>query len=260
MTRVAILSDIHGNAAAFDVAFSAVERMGFDQLVLLGDWLTYGPDHDSVLNRAEKLSQRSGTTLIEGNHDRLYRDLIRGDTGYYDSLPSWLRESVDSVRAATDTARLSHLPFVPELAIDGVLFAHANPYGPPDWSYLNGIAAHARAATTVATRGFRMGVFGHTHRPAYSVHQSVRSRLTSGRSVNDFRVRPHDGTAILDAGSVGQPRGGAPDATFVIMDIASDAVSGSFSRVAYDIAPMREKIVASTMSPATIRRLLRYLP
>ena len=259
MISVAVVSDVHGNADAFDAALSTVNRAGFDRLILLGDLLTYGPDSAAVLDRAESLCARADVSLLEGNHDRLYRDLLRGARGYYDRLPDWLRECVDSVRASVDTERLNALPFLPEVEMDGVLFAHANPYGVPDWRYLNGLAARTAAAATVAERGFRLGVFGHTHRAAFLALGATGSRSTSGRSLSAFRSAPGE-TGVLDAGSVGQSREGTPDAVVAFLTIEAKRITGAIRRIGYDADGTRRRIESSGMTPDTIARLLGYLP
>ena len=42
MTRIAVISDIHGNAVALDAALADIERAGVDQIVCLGDAIQGG--------------------------------------------------------------------------------------------------------------------------------------------------------------------------------------------------------------------------
>ena len=42
MTRIAVISDIHGNAVALDAVLADIERAGVDQIVCLGDAIQGG--------------------------------------------------------------------------------------------------------------------------------------------------------------------------------------------------------------------------
>ena len=66
--RVAILSDIHGNAIALDAVLANIERQGgVDGYWILGDFVALGHDPVGVL---EKVSQLPGLVCTRGNTDR----------------------------------------------------------------------------------------------------------------------------------------------------------------------------------------------
>lgn len=66
--RIALLSDIHGNAVALDAVLADVEaRGGADGYWVLGDLVALGPDPVGVLERLERLPDGR---FVRGNTDR----------------------------------------------------------------------------------------------------------------------------------------------------------------------------------------------
>ncbi len=65
-------------------------------------------------------------------------------------------------------------------------------------------------------------------------------------------VLPHGYRAIINPGSVGQPRDGDPRASYLIYD---DEIGFEFRRVEYDITSTQRKMRANGLSPRMARRL-----
>ena len=65
--RVAVISDMHGNAVAFDAVIADFREQGVDRVVCLGDALQGGPQPDGVLERLQAL----GCPVVIGNADEL---------------------------------------------------------------------------------------------------------------------------------------------------------------------------------------------
>jgi predicted phosphodiesterase len=63
--RIAVISDIHGNAVAFDAALADIERQGADRVVCLGDAIQGGPQPAEVVARLRAL----GCPVVMGNAD-----------------------------------------------------------------------------------------------------------------------------------------------------------------------------------------------
>lgn len=255
--RTIVISDVQGNGEALDAALSLAGDTGFDELVLLGDLLTYGCEPVRVLARVEQLVRRGGVCLVEGNHDRLYIDVPRGETGYYERLPGWIRESVDwtLLRLAEAKLAVDALPWCAEAVVEGVHFAHANPFGPRDWTYLNADAELERAAVVLRGRGFHAGVYGHTHR-AEVVRFTDEGRLIErlpgpGRS--------SDGLRIVNAGSVGQPRDARHLPVILRIDHVAAGARFEILPVAYDVSRAVQHVVEAGMSADTTHRLVDYL-
>ncbi len=62
--KLAIISDIHANLAAFEAVVADIEQQGVDEIYRLGDIIGYGPDPRDCL----ELAQGFPVNLL-GNHE-----------------------------------------------------------------------------------------------------------------------------------------------------------------------------------------------
>ena len=69
MTRVAIISDIHGNCFAFDAVLADMQTRSIDQVVCLGDAIQGGPQPAEVVDRLRAI----GCPVVMGNADSCRR-------------------------------------------------------------------------------------------------------------------------------------------------------------------------------------------
>lgn len=69
-TRLALLSDVHGNAVAFDAMLDDLRGRGVDKIVCLGDMLQGGAQPDLVADRLRAL----GSPVVLGNADAFLLD------------------------------------------------------------------------------------------------------------------------------------------------------------------------------------------
>lgn len=65
--KIALLSDLHGNAIALDAVLADLASSGPDEYWILGDLVALGPDPVGVLQRLEALPN---CRFIRGNTDR----------------------------------------------------------------------------------------------------------------------------------------------------------------------------------------------
>ncbi len=252
--RISVLSDIHGNAVALEAAVQAVNAFAPDQLVILGDLLTYGPSVERVLDCVESLAQRQSTRWVMGNHEELYFDLNRGVTEYFESLPDWLRETIGWTFERLDMNRFASFPWERECEIHSVLFSHANPWH--SWRYLQNDADYIEASETIRQRGIAGGVFGHTH----------RSRMyCNGIRIDDANTNMErqlfidsSQTAVVNAGSVGQPRDDRAISTILAIDLASERIDFTLTPLKYNIQTHLAEIQAMELSSMSTERLTSF--
>ncbi|MDO3410469.1 metallophosphoesterase family protein [Saccharibacillus sp. CPCC 101409] len=64
--EIALLTDIHGNAAALAAVLAELDRRGIRRIFCLGDTVGIGPDSNEVL---ALLTARSGIAFVGGNHE-----------------------------------------------------------------------------------------------------------------------------------------------------------------------------------------------
>jgi diadenosine tetraphosphatase ApaH/serine/threonine PP2A family protein phosphatase len=125
-------------------------------------------------------------------------------------------------------AYLGELPFYGRLGRHRAV--HGSPRKPYIWEY---ILDELQALEILVRLGERYCFFGHTHLP--------RIFTESGEQVpegTDWIELPK--SALVNPGSVGQPRDGNPDAAFAVVDLSLPAVR--FGRVPYDVASTQAKI------------------
>lgn len=56
-----MMSDIHGFLEAFEAALKKTDLSGENQLILLGDYIDYGPDGRAVLEKVRALQEKYGS-------------------------------------------------------------------------------------------------------------------------------------------------------------------------------------------------------
>ena len=66
--KIALLSDLHANRQAVEAVWQHAQERGFDQLVMLGDYVDYGADPVWVVDFAQA-REAEGAVLVRGNHD-----------------------------------------------------------------------------------------------------------------------------------------------------------------------------------------------
>jgi diadenosine tetraphosphatase ApaH/serine/threonine PP2A family protein phosphatase len=223
--RVAVLSDIHANLVALDAVLGAVGSV--DAVWQLGDVVGYGPDPDGVVDRLTAI----GAVGVAGNHDRAALGGPEIDWFNPDAKAAmeWTRGRIDS----RTKAWLAALPTT--LEAGGMTLVHGSPRDPL-WEYVT--------STPVARANFAVletpiGLHGHTHVPmAWADRDGLIEAIAPGPG-SSFHL---DGTpALLNPGSVGQPRDGDPTASW--LDIDTEAGRASWYRIAYDIETVRSAML-----------------
>jgi diadenosine tetraphosphatase ApaH/serine/threonine PP2A family protein phosphatase len=91
------------------------------------------------------------------------------------------------------------------------------------------------ARANLAVLGSPIGLNGHTHIPIAFVEQDGRIDVVGPGHGSELELRGR--RALLNPGSVGQPRDGDPDASYAIFDPGEGRIS--WHRVAYDIGSVQ---------------------
>jgi len=256
MTTIAVVGDVHGNARALRAALAQARKGPLDRMVFLGDLLTYGHDVDEVLDLVAEAQEKDGATLLVGNHDRMYFDMVKGRHDYFDGLPDWLKDTVNLTLEAPRTVTLEKaLSWVEETRLDDwAIAAHANPYGKSDWRYLSSLNNHVEAGVTLVRRSFNVGVFGHTHRPRFFDGMRPLGPVPFDEPLDASRGSP----IVINAGAVGQPRDGTSQAILLRLTLTEKTVRATFERVAYDLVAHIAALRAAKLPSTTIERLVRF--
>ena len=256
--RLLVLSDLHANWPALKAVLADAEKRGFDQVLCLGDALGYGPQPREVLGSLREL----GASCVLGNHD-VWALQLAGE-----------REGVSGPREGGVVARALDYQ-LSQLTPDLLAWVAAWPevcdadfggrrlrlrHGSPT-SLLAYVDSLGAAREAFAGWSGQTCLVGHTHvSAAYATlaapsgewvkHQPLSS---GGRSVKEHFMLPPGARAILNPGSVGQPRDGDARASYALFD----AQRGIFEvvRAAYDIAATREAVRAAGLPDVLGARL-----
>lgn len=287
--RYAILTDIHGNYEALQAvlddidALSVADSVPLDAMWCLGDIVGYGPDPGACVREIRHRCELS----VAGNHDWGASGLA--DLGEFSDLA---RDSLLWTTNQLSDGERDYLATRPDRTTvpmpEDCLLVHGSPVVPL-WEYLLTPEAAALSFISFPTR---FCIVGHTHIPAIYLQEAVRyakprqpviaaraahvmeygsdeegisgstleMRALSDlppcyaqRAMPDGWWLPQDGyRAIINPGSVGQPRDGDPRASYLLYDTDRGF---TFRRVTYWIEKTIEKLRAEGSPEALIERL-----
>ena len=235
--RIAVLSDIHSNLPPLDAVLAAAGEV--DAIWHLGDVVGYGPDPDGVVDRLREV----GALGVRGNHDA-----AACGGSEIDWFNPEARRAMEWTRAAISPSTLAWLSALPERrTLEGCELVHGSPREPL-WEYVTSVPV-ARANLALLTSP--IGLHGHTHLPVAFLEEDGRVDVVGPGRDSGLELR--DRRALINPGSVGQPRDGDPDASFMVLDPGAGTVS--WHRVPYDIEAVQGSMQAAGLPASLSARL-----
>lgn len=237
--RIAVFSDIHGNLHALQAVLKAIDDLGIEEMICLGDVVGYG----ARPNECVGLLRERGIITLAGNHDHAAID--RTDITFFNDIAKqavyWTREEL----TPENLEWLGKLPYVHEIA-PKFYFVHASPRDPEAWNY---VLTFGEARSCFEAFEHTVCFIGHSHQPA------VVEKSGSELSCPEGHLVPlRDGCRYLvNVGSVGQPRDRNPAACFVHVNL--DANEIHYVRVDYEIEAAQEAIAEAKLPPELAERL-----
>jgi len=235
--RIAVLSDIHGNLVALEAVLGAAGAV--DAVWHLGDVTGYGPDPDGVVARLAAV----GAVGVRGNHDAA---CCGGNEIEWFNPDA--RRAMEWTRARVSPETLAWLDALPERReIHGCTLVHGSPRE-PIWEYVTSTPV---ARANLAVLPTPIGLNGHTHIPAAFIEED--GRVEAVAPGDGSRLALEGRRALLNPGSVGQPRDGDPRASYMILDPV--AGTATWHRVAYDIAGVQAAMRAAGLPASLSARL-----
>lgn len=236
--RIAVLSDIHSNLVALDAVLAHAGPV--DAVWHLGDVVGYGPDPDGVVARLIEV----GAIGVRGNHDAaaLGGPEIEWFNPEARAAAEWTRDTIDG----TTRAWLSALP--ERHVADHLTLVHGSPRDP----IREYVSTPDVALENLAVLETPYGLNGHTHVPiAFCLAPDDSMRIVAP---GDGGTLGLDGQrALINPGSVGQPRDGDPDASYLVLDPETATVT--WHRVPYDVAVVQAAIRAAGLPVRLADRL-----
>lgn len=235
--RIVVLSDIHANLHALDAVLDAAGAV--DGIWHLGDVVGYGPEPDAVVSRLRE----TGAIGVRGNHDA-----AAGGGPEIDWFNPDARRAMEWTRSTISPSTLAWLRGLPERREEGeCTLVHGSPRD-PIWEYVTSVPV---ARANLAVLASRIGLHGHTHLPVAFLEEDGRIEVVSP---GDGSVLELGGRrALVNPGSVGQPRDGDPRSAFLVLDTAADTVS--WHRVDYEIGAVQAAMRAAGLPASLAARL-----
>ncbi len=245
--KIAVLSCVHGNYEALNAVLLDIDRQKADQIYCLGDLVGYGPFPHAVVEMVRSLD----IPTVQGCWDE---DITHGLDACECSYPSQLAErrgrlAHEWTRAHLHEESLDYLARLPKvLHQDNLTFVHGSPHSSHEYLLpeLDGFLAWER----VLSAGADILFCGHTHVPY--IRTLAEGHLTVPGERFTAPVK-----RIVNAGSVGEPRHGRPNATYVLYDTDDDLLT--LREVDYDYRKTCAAIVEQGLPAIFAWRLARGL-
>ena len=225
--RIAVLSDVHGNATALEAVRKALKKDKPDAVIVAGDLVMNGPEPAAAVDALREMEE-AGATIVQGN-----TDIAVADFDYSAAFP-WLTDGVpDTFRAAAEWAHdelgderlgwLRRLPAERRLMLDEtmVLACHASP-GSQTQGF-DGQLDPSVVLERISRTDARVICCGHTHLP---------------------EVRDLGWKVIVNAGSAGYVFDGDPTASWSLVEIDADEVRAEIRRTEFDTMTVSNAISA----------------
>ncbi|MCP2014733.1 putative phosphodiesterase [Deinococcus sp. HSC-46F16] len=217
--RLAVLSDVHGNAPALEAVLREVRAESPDLVINLGDQVEGSADPARAAALQHELA-RAGALEVRGNNEEKFwpggrRSPLAREYG------AWLETQLD----AATRARLAALPLTARTLGGRVFACHGTPESAWDsllWVWQSDAAGggfyRAREprelGALVAPLAAEVVLCGHTHRPGAT-------------RVGD--------TLVVNAGAVSDQVDGDPRARWTLLECRSGRWTADFRAVTYDI-------------------------
>lgn len=255
----AVISDIHGNWEALEEALRDIDRRSIKLIYCLGDVVGYGASPRECL---DSVIDRCAVTLC-GNHDHaVFYEPTNFNVGA-ERAAYWTRQVLEDEPSKPKRNRrwevLGRLPMTFEAK--GLLLVHASPRRPVN-EYLFPEDVYTNPAKILDNfkrlQPQHMAcLVGHTHVPGVFLDDPCFDPPDELPETNIYTITS-DEKAIINVGSVGQPRDRDPRLCYVVIYEKGEAPEGyvppevgddeyrmtiEFVRLEYDVERAARKII-----------------
>jgi predicted phosphodiesterase len=240
--KYGILGDIHGNLSALETVLAAMATERVDQVISVGDIVGYGAAPSECI----ALVREAGAVVVMGNHDAACIDRL--DMVYFNP---YARDAVlwtQTALSADDRRWLGALPLARHLEHCSV--AHGTLYRPELFDY---IQSPQDADPSLDVMPLRVCFVGHTHVPVTLMRLKDDPRQRTAYTTDPDIIVADASRALVNVGSVGQPRDEDPRTAYAIYD--SDLERVWIRRLEYDIELEAHRIRSAGLPPMLADRL-----
>ncbi|KRO26094.1 metallophosphoesterase family protein [Lactiplantibacillus fabifermentans] len=222
MQRIAVLSDIHGNATALAAVLADAKAQHVNEYWTVGDVAVRGPESEKCLQLLETVHP---TAAVLGNHEQNYRKVLKATAENF-TKP---KQVMATILTAYDYAQLTSTHFDQLLHLPMTVTKHVGPLTIRLQHVLPNFASGHTMAPTEAQLNFDQAASGNPDIVIYAhTHQPVMRYSTRGQ-------------LILNAGTVGLPTAihpalRQPRAMYLILTIDETGVQAiDYRHVDFDV-------------------------
>ncbi|MEZ7173041.1 metallophosphoesterase [Sporosarcina sp. OR05] len=207
MSKIAIISDIHGNLTALEAVLEDIEKRGVERIFCLGDLVGKGPRGSACI----KLVRKHCEKVIYGNWDVFIREKTDNE------ILKWFQSQLSD----EDFNYLASLPFFIEFELNEKLIRcfHASPR-----------SVFERIAPEYHPKEKCLSLFENSEE-TQSLHNKRTPDIVFYGDIHITLLRSYEIGTLCNVGSVGLD---LIDATYVIVDGSHGTNSINFVRVPYD--------------------------
>lgn len=225
--RLAILSDIHANLPALEVALEEIQRLGVDGILVAGDMVA-GPQPLEVLQRLRELDCR----MIRGNNENYILRFVSADapdwwhTSRQFAFIRWNFQRMD----AESVAFLASLPEQMTISfsgLDSICMVHGSPRDIAELVYPDRDLSLLDSALAMVSEPVL--ILGHTHEP--------------------WHMR-RNGKLALNPGAVSGTFKGELGGSYALLTWERDHWEVDLRKVEYDVARVRHAFESSGLLQA----------
>ncbi len=232
----AIISDIHGNLDALEVALADIDRRGISTIVCLGDIIGYGPDPRDCI---DLVMQRCAWSLM-GNHDFAVLYEPTNFNASAETAAFWTRSELES--EPDPDLRAKRWKYLGNLRVqehaNQSLWVHGSPRRPiNEYIFPDDVVAAPGKILQIFDRMDDRCFVGHTHICGVFTSEPDFYPPADLDGVYPFA---DDEKCIINPGSIGQPRDRDPRLSYAVLH--DNRVE--FVRLEYDIQAVINKIRA----------------
>ncbi len=229
--RRAIISDVHGNLQALQTVLEDIQSQNCDQIICLGDIIGYGPKPRECIDLVKDFD-----ACILGNHDLAALFEPEGFSNAAEQAILWTRKQVESGDAPSACyQRLEFLAHLPRTRREGdLLFVHGSVRNPVNEYVFPEDVYNRRKMDKLFSMIPKLCFQGHTHVPGVFTSEMAFLRPDD----IEGRYKISEEKAMINVGSVGQPRDGDWRSCYVILE----EPWVSFRRIEYSVETTVQQI------------------
>ena len=233
--KTALISDIHGNFEALQTVLADIREQQISRICCLGDIVGYGPNPRECLDAVI----RSCDITILGNHDEATLFDPDGFNPVALQAVYWTRDQLEQVGGDATQAN-TRWDFLGELprqhSEDNILFVHGSAREPTNEYVFPEDVYKRPKLEAIFNRVTQYCFQGHTHIPGVFTHDF--DFISPDECDYEFQLGAEK--ALINVGSVGQPRDEDPRSCYTIFDSETNQLQ--FRRLSYDNNETARKI------------------